>query len=196
MPSNSEMYERGALDAEHDELNPFYYQHYYYYRVGYDQTRRRVRSGDRRRIPLGLIGLLLVLMVSGGVWWFVGRTATTAAPNQLADVPTAPILAASATPRPLPRPTVVRPTTVPVPVLTPGGLARVVNLNGSPLRARSTPGLTSGVVARIPEGSQVTLLEGPTSADGYTWWRVEAEAGSGWVAAVSPDGTRFLLPEP
>ena len=36
-----EMYRRGIADAEQGEPHPFYYQHYYQYRRGYDQARRR-----------------------------------------------------------------------------------------------------------------------------------------------------------
>ncbi|MFV9506836.1 MAG: SH3 domain-containing protein [Oscillochloridaceae bacterium umkhey_bin13] len=196
MPSNSEMYERGALDAEHDELNPFYYQHYYYYRMGYDQTRRRVRAGGRRRAPLLMIGLLLVLGLGSLSWWLWARPTTTAAPATVVDLPTPEPTLPTPTLRPTPRPAIVVPTAIPVPSLAPGAAALVANLNGAPLRARSRPGLTSPVVARIPEGSQVTLLEGPTSADGYTWWRVETPAATGWVAEGSPEGIRFLLPAP
>ena len=35
-----EMYRRGVADAEQGEPHPFYYQHYYQYRRGYDRTRR------------------------------------------------------------------------------------------------------------------------------------------------------------
>jgi hypothetical protein len=66
-----------------------------------------------------------------------------------------------------------------------------VNLSGAPLRAREAPGLTA-VVGRIPEGSEVSITEGPVEADGYTWWRVEADGIAGWVAASSPDGVSFL----
>jgi uncharacterized protein YraI len=52
------------------------------------------------------------------------------------------------------------------------------------------------VVGRIPEGSTVTLREGPVEAEGYSWWRVEAEGVSGWVAAGSPEGVAFLEPVP
>jgi hypothetical protein len=99
-----------------------------------------------------------------------------------------PTVAPTARPTAAPRPTVT--ATLP-PVLAVGGRARLVNLNGAPLRAREAPGLTA-VVGRIPEGSEVAISEGPVEADGYTWWRVEAEGVSGWVAASSPEGVTFL----
>lgn len=189
MPSNSEMYERGAYDAEHDELNPFYYQHYYYYRRGYDDMRRRSRAGGRPVVPLLLLAVL-VLALGGGAWWLLGRGRTPAEAQTSAAAPTA-----APTAPPTPRPTLTAaPTAAPTvaPALGIGARARIVNLNGAPLRARSAPGLQASVVARIPEGSEVTLLDGPAEADGYTWWQVEAEGASGWVAAGSPEGVAFL----
>jgi hypothetical protein len=190
MPSNSEMYDRGALDAEHDELNPFYYQHYYYYRRGYDDARRQIRRGPSAGRAPQLIALAVVALLAfgAGYWLFGGNqlvaTAPTAAPQPTAAPTIAPTAAPTRTPAPTPAPTAP-------PVLAVGGRARVVNLNGSPLRARESPGLTA-VVGRIPEGSEVTIREGPVEADGYTWWRVEAAEVSGWAAARSPEGVIFL----
>lgn len=196
MPSNSEMYDRGALDAEHDELNLFYYQHYYYYRRGYDDARRQLRRGPGggRVLPLLLIGALAFVAVAAGLWLFGPRGIAggqpTAQPAVLATRPP------RATPTRVPTPaTTAEPTLSPAPALAVGGRARVANLSGSPLRARETPGL-SRVVARIPEGSEVTLREGPVLADGYSWWRVESAEATGWVAERSPEGVVFLEPIP
>jgi hypothetical protein len=35
-----EMYRRGLADAAQGDPHPFYYQHYYQYRKGYDRGRR------------------------------------------------------------------------------------------------------------------------------------------------------------
>lgn len=192
------MFERGVQDAEHDELNSFYYQHYYYYRQGYDQSRRRVRSGGRPPFAalLGLGALLLILILGLGLggWWLSGRSSALAPVEPLA--PTAPAITPSA--RPTARPSAAAlPTVAPTlaPALALDGQALVTNLNGSPLRARQSPGLTP-VIARIAEGSTVTLREGPVEADGYTWWRVESASASGWVAERSPEGVAFLEPLP
>ncbi len=187
------MYDRGALDAEHDELNPFYYQHYYYYRRGYDDARRQIRRGTSAgRTPLLIaIACAAALAFAAGFWLFSrANPGAAAAPTVVASaMPTsAPTARPSATPRPTITPTVA-------PVLAIGGRARLVNLNGAPLRAREAPGLTQ-VVGRIPEGTEVNILEGPADADGYTWWRVEGAGTSGWVAASSPEGVVFLEPIP
>lgn len=201
MPSNSEMYDLGAQDAERDDLNPFYYQHYYYYRKGYDDTRRQLRrspiaTAPEQRSPLlfwllGIAGLTLVVL-----WVLFGRAQ--------ADVAALPAEPTVATAVPTARPT-VRPTEPPViaaeepaaPLaLAIGGRARVANLSGAPLRARVAPGLSQPIVARIPEGSEVDVLDGPVEADGYTWWQISGAAGSGWSAERSPEGVVFLEPIP
>jgi hypothetical protein len=199
MTSSDEMYERGALDAERDELNAFYYQHYYYYRKGYDGTRRRLRRNNAPGVDVRpsfgwLIGGLVLLFAIGGAVWLLRDG--SAPLDTLAQTPSVSI-ALQASPRPTPRPTLTQPaaspTASPAPALAVGRRARVVNLSGAPLRARANPGVNQPIVARIPEGSEVTLLEGPTEADGYLWWRIEGEAGSGWSAQGNPEGTVFFL---
>lgn len=200
MPSNSEMYERGISDAEQDDLNLFYYQHYYYYRKGYDEMRRRLRrevpgAAPRQAAPLLIAIALAVVAALGGWYWLAGRSVPTIAAAPPTDTP----LPARPTPEPTirlrPTPTTAPPTATPVPTLAIGVRVRAVNLSGAPLRARVAPGLTR-IVARIPEGSVATIIEGPVQADGYTWWRLQAEQGSGWCAEGSPDGELFLAVVP
>ncbi len=188
------MYDRGVRDAVNDELNPFYYQHYYYYRKGYDDTRRQIRRQQRRSsAPVAMVIALLVLGAAVALYWWSGRP--TAVPA-MAPVPTippvVPTLVPTSVPTAPPSPTV---EAAPVPSgLAVGARVRVVNLDGALLRARTAPGLDSPVAARIPEGREVTVLEGPIEADGYVWWRVEAAEGVGWVAERSSEGRVFLSP--
>jgi len=188
------MYERGAADAERGEFNPFYYQHYYYYRQGYDSVRRRRQP----RLPRLLIVTLIVIGLSGVVAmiWLIGlrRPAVVAQPvatiAPTVELPSATPLPPTSTsvPTPSPSPTPARST------LQVGGRAVVTNVGNAPLRLRASPGLTARVIARIPAGREVVLREGPVIADGYTWWRVEIGNQSGWCAVVTPDGTTFLEP--
>jgi hypothetical protein len=192
--SNSEMYDRGVRDAVNDELNPFYYQHYYYYRKGYDDTRRQLRRRQRPvSAPLGIVIALLVLGAAGALSWWVGRPSAPPVAPLPTSMPTVVF-----TPMPTIAPTPPPPPTVAVASaptgLAAGARARVSNLGGAALRARAAPGLSSPVTGRIPEGREVTILEGPVEADGYVWWRVAAAEGAGWVAERSPEGTVFLVP--
>lgn len=200
MPTNSEIYERGVIDAEQDDLNPFYYQHYYYYRRGYDQTRRRMRrpptDADTARPLPWLIpaGLALVVALIGVVWWLAGSLISPAAaiPTSAPLLPSTPV---PATPIPEPSPTAA-PSPSPVPVLQVGGRARIMNVGAGTLRARVKPGLNQSIQVRFPEGSEVMLLEGPTEADGLRWWRIAGPGGEGWCAEQSPEGLLFLQPLP
>jgi hypothetical protein len=38
------------------------------------------------------------------------------------------------------------------------------------------------------------VVEGPVEADGYTWWRIESDRGTGWSAQQSQDGVEWLKP--
>jgi hypothetical protein len=60
----------------------------------------------------------------------------------------------------------------------------VTRAGGLRLRLRSSPAIQSdNIVSRLPIGAQMELLEGPTSADGYGWWRVRTLGGqAGWAA--------------
>ncbi|NJN17696.1 MAG: SH3 domain-containing protein [Oscillochloris sp.] len=204
MPTNREIYERGVLDAEHDDLNPFYYQHYYYYRKGYDEARRRLRRApvDPRQfprliVPAILIGGLLLLALLFGPQLLAGIDFSAFSAASVEPSPTTVSLVPSTPPAtPTARPT-ARPTPSPTrePQLAPGGVARVADLSGSPLRLREAPSQNGRLIARIPQGSEVTLLEGPVEADGFVWWRVQAAEGEGWSAAGTIDGaTQFLEP--
>ncbi|MCC7448951.1 MAG: SH3 domain-containing protein [Anaerolineae bacterium] len=63
-----------------------------------------------------------------------------------------------------------------------GGAAIVNTTQGDKLNVRSGPGRTFLIVARLDAGTRVTLLEGPRSADGLTWWRIRTPSGAeGWV---------------
>jgi hypothetical protein len=58
---------------------------------------------------------------------------------------------------------------------------------------RSLPGRgpDSQIIGQIPEGSIVKVLEGPTCASGYFWWKVDAGLVSGWTAEGG-DGVYWL----
>lgn len=71
--------------------------------------------------------------------------------------------------------------------------AWVTRRGGLTLRMRSTGAiLPDNIIARLPIGTQMEVLEGPTPADGFTWWRVRTVGGNeGWVAGenlvIQPD---------
>ncbi len=63
-----------------------------------------------------------------------------------------------------------------------GGQARINTTEGDMLRIRTGPGTGYAVAFQAPAGQIVTLLEGPISSDGYTWWRIDVPGrGQGWA---------------
>jgi len=64
-----------------------------------------------------------------------------------------------------------------------GGQAWVTKEGGMNLRMRSGAGLEHGVLGSLPPGTAMTLLDGPQSADNYSWWHIRTSDGrEGWVA--------------
>jgi len=194
-----EMFQRGAADAERGELHPFYYQHYYHYRRGYDRTRRRLRRpgvawGEQPRWRrLAFVGAALVLIGLGVFAVLRARPQPSAAVGTPSGAP-ARVSATGAPPR-----TPLFPTITPAPspeplVLRVGGAALVANTEGKPLRGRQEPSLKAPARVAFKEGERVQIRDGPVEADGYTWWRVESSSGIGWSAERSPEGVVWLQP--
>jgi len=53
----------------------------------------------------------------------------------------------------------------------------------SGLNVRTNPGTSGSKISTMAAGSTGTVLEGPISADGYTWWRISyADGTTGWSA--------------
>jgi uncharacterized protein YgiM (DUF1202 family) len=50
------------------------------------------------------------------------------------------------------------------------------------LNLRDDAGTSGSVLAVFETGAAATILDGPVSADGYTWYYVTSDAGDGWVA--------------
>jgi hypothetical protein len=116
------------------------------------------------------------------------------APEQLegvaweGDVPPTPVIANRVAGGPsVPEPT----TSASVPTaLAVGGTAQVSNTDNTPLRVRAEPSREAEIVARLPEGASVMIIDGPITAEGIRWWRVRSASGEGWCAAD------FLAPTP
>jgi N-acetylmuramoyl-L-alanine amidase len=75
------------------------------------------------------------------------------------------------------------------------GCAVVYNANGSGgLAVRSSPSPSGGMIKRISDGTVVKILQGPTYANGYTWWRHDK---GGWSAgSYLRDTTCPTIPSP
>lgn len=127
-----------------------------------------------------------------------GRSPTaqpTPLPTALAAAPTSAVSAAPTDAGAL-TPTLAPPTATPpaAVVITPtatlttsvsstitvGSQVRVVNTQF--LNARRNAGLRFQLATRFPADAILTVVQGPITADNYTWWEVKGEAGQGWCA--------------
>lgn len=65
------------------------------------------------------------------------------------------------------------------------------------LTVRSLPGVDAPVLIRVDSGTEFSVVDGPRSADGYTWFRVRSDNGNiaGWAAdADNEQANRWLSP--
>lgn len=187
-----EMYRRGAEDAERGEAHPFYYQHYYHYRRGYDEARSRSLRPLQIRVALVLGGVVLAGALGA---FFVSRNPLQSSQNAPKTV--AALVIPTSTPRPLfPTPTAIPATPEPTTSteLRVDSNAIVTNMAGRALRGRVEPNLKARVQTTFREGERVHVIEGPVEADGLRWWRIENDSGNGWSAERSPEGIVWLTP--
>lgn len=80
----------------------------------------------------------------------------------------------------------------PVPLLTGGGTTPPppasfasgdkIQVADGPLNVRSQPSVSGTVVTSLNTGAQMCVTGGPQSADGYTWYPINAGGTTGWIA--------------
>jgi len=75
-------------------------------------------------------------------------------------------------------PTTPPPTTGGISV---GSTVRVID---GTLNMRSSGSLSGSILAALPDGTRLTVVGGPNSADGYAWYQVTGSYGTGWVAGT------------
>jgi peptidoglycan/xylan/chitin deacetylase (PgdA/CDA1 family)/uncharacterized protein YgiM (DUF1202 family) len=72
------------------------------------------------------------------------------------------------------------PAPIPIPGNWPAGTrARVT----SELRLRATPSTSGRILTTMPAATIITVISGPTAANGYAWYQVTSSLGSGWAAS-------------
>lgn len=91
--------------------------------------------------------------------------------------------AQEALPTAAPEETASVPLTAEVEAFQVGDVVRVVTSDGSGLRVRQEPGIDQPIITRLSAGATIAITGGPTTADGYQWWRVRGDWGEGWCAA-------------
>lgn len=71
--------------------------------------------------------------------------------------------------------------TVPNPEYSPG---QIVETTTEDANLRRQPGVSGGALP-VPGGSVFRIVEGPTTIDDYTWYRVDGNPGTGWMATIN-----------
>jgi hypothetical protein len=62
------------------------------------------------------------------------------------------------------------------------------------LSVREQPSLDAPILGRLTDETQVYVLEGPQTAEGYIWWKVSAPGGVvGW-SVEGADEVQTLIP--
>ncbi|HEV2528008.1 MAG TPA: SH3 domain-containing protein [Thermomicrobiales bacterium] len=62
-----------------------------------------------------------------------------------------------------------------------GGTVRVTE---DLVNLRSQPTTSGGIVGQLRSGTTGTVLAGPSTANGYTWWQLRTNIGTGWAASA------------
>lgn len=70
-----------------------------------------------------------------------------------------------------------------------GDRVRVVKTDGDRLLAHQTPALNAKIAAHFPPNSVLTIVDGPQTADGHVWWKVQGGTDEGWCVSD------YLAPE-
>lgn len=71
------------------------------------------------RVPMIVAGVLILLIVAGALWWFMGRDSAHAQPATVDKQPEAPAPAPAQVPTPAPAPAPASPAVIPAPAPTP-----------------------------------------------------------------------------
>jgi hypothetical protein len=97
---------------------------------------------------------------------------------------------AQAPPTPPPTPTATCPPAPPSRLIV-HDRARVALDDPRPLNMRDGAGTDFDVIAQVPAGGVIYVLEGPRCTARYAWYRVEYEGIEGWIA--EGDDTAYFV---
>jgi hypothetical protein len=78
-----------------------------------------------------------------------------------------------------------------------GDRVQVANTGGTGLNVRNCAGTSCTKITNEPDGSKGTVIGGPTSANGFTWWDINWDNSfSGWSIQADSAGTYLLYIQP
>jgi hypothetical protein len=142
---------------------------------------------------LMIVGVAVAAVVACGLG---GRAALRAQPGGAEVIVAIPTATRPPTRTPLPTFT---PTPAPTPTSTPpgaiaiGGFVIVFDAGPQGLSFRSDPGLQTERLRYLPEGTIMRVVDGPQTADGLVWWKLQNPSDAndiGWAAGdyLKPSG--------
>ena len=138
-----------------------------------------------------------MILLLGAFWvWSARQLSGGAAPT-----PTMPVAAPTATvlsgPAAVITPTAgvpsasAAPAASALPVPPPGQIAPgarvVIKTSGAGANIRQSPTTTAPIVTSQDDGTPLTITGASQDADGFTWWPVQGDGFSGWVAGALID---------
>lgn len=147
------------------------------------------------------LGAPLTQLIAGyqTIWAVSQQTATLfridASNGQVvAQIPTGSRLQPTIVPSPTPRVVVWQPCPeAPTSRLKVGDMAYVTKDPPVPNRVRKDPNKDAEVLGHITPGGSMKILEGPTCAEGWVWWKVKNADLEGWTAEGDKE-TYWLVP--
>jgi Bacterial SH3 domain len=104
------------------------------------------------------------------------QPATNTGNNSKLASPTPTLSNAIPTQPPQATPTKAAPTSIQAKVIN-TGTAKELNMRSSPSKADN-----KNIVTKIPEGTIVEIVGGPTTAEGMEWWQVKYKDKTGWAS--------------
>jgi len=164
-----------------------------------DPGRRGRKGFDINQLPIwSFVAILLVVVAIGGALWLMTRRTegaedAAATATAAATAGTTPRAAAGTAGPTTPTPVIAANTPTPAPgtQLAVGIRAVVVDTGADQLSIRGGPGVANARLKMVGDGTTLKILEGPETADGKAWWRVQLDDGTiGWVVGD------FLRPAP
>lgn len=149
-----------------------------------------MQDGKRKQIVLGfLLGSITLLLLVCGMGYFMGRKLWAQGQQTPSWTFIPPTPTTITTPLP---PT--QPTPTPSGQFSIGERVRIVAT--SRVRLRRTAGFrdkaAGDILATMLPDSVLIVLGGPKNVDGLTWWKVDYEGTTGWVAESTSNGVRLL----
>jgi hypothetical protein len=152
---------------------------------------QRLRSLFNIKVILGGVVVTVCLIAVLLLFLFNARneqpaTASSTAVLYVIGAPSATPLAPFASATPSPTPTQSVPNSPTNGILAFGAYVQITGTGGDGLRLRSDPGLSGTIRFLAIDGEVFQVLDGPQTADGYTWWFLQAPYDTnveGWAVA-------------